>query len=295
MYKKVKKAIIPAAGWGTRFLPITKVIHKELLPILKKPAIEILIEEAFEAGIEEIILVISSRKQELKKYFEVNHSLELELFKQGKKELLKSLKNTNINSKIRIVYQEKQLGLGHAIAVGAQWIKDEPFAVILGDDLIKSKKPAIKQLIEEFEKKQSSILGVQSVEENNLDKYGVVVPSKNYEKNEKSFKIIGAVEKPRISNAPSNKAILGRYIFTPTIIEILENLKPSKKSNEVDVIDAFSKLLKKEDIYAYEFEGDRYDIGNIEGFVKATIDYALEDKDLKDLILKHMKKILGTL
>lgn len=287
---KIKKLIIPAAGWGTRFLPMTKIIPKELVPILNRPSIDLLVDEAIDSGIEEIILVISTRKQEIMQYFEPNTPLEKELKQKNKVELLKNVKKTNRQAFIRVVYQYEQLGLGHAILTGARFFKDEPFAVILGDDLIRSKVPVIKQMIEQYEKLNCSILGVQTVEKNKLNKYGIVRPKNNNEKEEKIFEIAGAVEKPAPDKAPSSKAILGRYIFNYSIVKYLENLK-SKEGQEINIVDCFDQYLKEEKIYAYEFDGIRYDLGSIEGFALATIDYALENDEISDVIKQHIMKI----
>ncbi|WP_373423263.1 UTP--glucose-1-phosphate uridylyltransferase [Mycoplasma iguanae] len=286
--KKVKKLIIPAAGWGTRFLPMTKVVHKELVPVLNKPIIDWLIHEALNSGIEEIILVISPRKEEINNYFDINYGLEYELAQKGKTDILELIQKTNIKKHITVVYQNEQLGLGHAIAVAASKIKNEPFAVILGDDLIMSQIPAIKQLIEQYEKLGNSIVGVQSIKSEHLDKYGVVDPLDPEQKNAKIFEIKGAVEKPKLENSPSNKAILGRYVFTPEILAILKKLKPENNS-EIQLVDAFDELLKTQKIYAYEFEGTRYDLGSVEGFVKANIDYALEDPEIQAEIVQFIK------
>ena len=288
MNKKVKKVVIPAAGWGTRFLPLTKIVHKELVPVLNKPIIHYLTKEAAEAGIEELILVISPRKLDIIKYFTVNASLEHELRKKGKIELLKRVEETNTIIKVTIAIQNEQLGLGHAIFSAADMVGDEPFAVILGDDLIKSKVPAIKQLIEAYDKTQSSIVGVQSVTEENISKYGIVEPMAASDKDKKLFKLKDAIEKPSPKDAPSNKAILGRYVFTPELMPLLRELKPGA-GNEINVVDAFDELLKTQDIYAFEFEGTRYDLGSMSGFVKANIDYALDNKEIKDDILKYIK------
>lgn len=286
--KKIRKVIIPAAGWGTRFLPLTKVVHKELLPILNKPIIHYLVEEASGAGIEELILVISERKRDIASYFIQNKELEEELTLKNKVELLHIAQSTNNLIKVTIVIQDEQLGLGNAIYVAHKETGDEPFAVILGDDLIKSKVPAIKQLIDLYNKTGSSVLGVQSIDEENIHKYGVMSPLNPDEKNNKSFKINGAVEKPAAKDAPSNKAALGRYIFTPEIMPLLKNLKP-RVGGEINVVDAFDELLKTQDIYALEFEGTRYDLGSTEGFVKANIDYSLDDPLIKAKIREHIK------
>lgn len=286
--KKVKKLIIPAAGWGTRFLPMTKVVHKELVPILNRPIIEWLVQESLASGIEEIILVISPRKSEINDYFRRNYALETELLEKNKTELLSLLKTTNVEKYITVVYQNEQLGLGHAIGVAASKIKNEPFAVILGDDLISSRVPAISQLIEQFYKTKSSIVGVQSVELENVSKYGIIQPKNEDEKEEQLFEISGAVEKPEINNAPSQKAILGRYVFTPEIMPILKKIRSNGK-DEIQLVDAFEKLLETQKIYAYEFEGTRYDLGSVEGFIKANIDYALKDPEIREEILSFLK------
>ncbi|MGY6171831.1 UTP--glucose-1-phosphate uridylyltransferase [Candidatus Mycoplasma pogonae] len=280
---KVKKLVIPAAGWGTRFLPITKVVHKELIPILNRPIIELLVEEALAAGIEEIILVISPRKLEINSYFLINEELEKELSEKAKQELLTTLKKTNISEHITVAYQTQQLGLGHAIAKAAKYINNEPFAVILGDDLIDADVPAIQQLIEQFNKLNSSIVGVQTVEYRNLSKYGIVKPKYDAEKNKQLFEIVDAVEKPQPDQAPSQKAILGRYVFTPEILKILSKQKPTL-GGEVQLVDAFDELMQTQKIYAFEFEGKRYDLGAVEDFVKANVDYALKDPNLKTQI-----------
>lgn len=286
---KIKKLIIPAAGWGTRFLPMTKIIPKELLPILNRPSIDILVDEAIDSGIEEIILVISTRKQEIMKYFETNIPLENELKLKNKYDLLKKIKKTNREAVIRVVYQYEQLGLGHAILVGAKFFNDEPFAVILGDDLIQSDVPVIKQLIDKYEECASSILGVQTVAKEDLDKYGIIIPKNNLEKNNKFFEIKGAVEKPKIEGAPSNKAVLGRYIFNYSIVKYLENeLKNRDDEKEFDLIDVFDEYMKEEKIYAYEFDGIRFDLGSIKGFSLATIHYALKNKEIGEDIKNHI-------
>ncbi len=286
--KKIKKVIIPAAGWGTRFLPLTKVVHKELVPVLNKPIIHHLVEEASNSGIEEVILIISPRKMEIMNYFEKNIELETMLKEKGKIELLHKVKSTRKIIKVKFAIQNEQLGLGHAIFMGADLTQNEPFAVILGDDLIKSKTPAIKQLIDAYEKTGSSIIGVQDIEPEYIHKYGVVLPKIDSEKEQEIFEIAGAVEKPKKEDAPSNKAILGRYVFTPILMHLLRDLKPGI-GNEINVVDAFDKLIKKEKIHALTFEGTRYDLGSIEGFVKATIDYALENEEIKDSITKFIK------
>ena len=289
--KKIKKLIIPAAGWGTRFLPMTKIIPKELVPILNRPSIDLLVDEAIASGIEEIILVISTRKQEIMKYFERNVPLEKELKSKNKWELLKHVKKTNREAVIKVVYQYEQLGLGHAILTGARFFKDEPFAVILGDDLIKSKVPVIKQMINEYEKIHSSIVGVQTVRHDKLNKYGIVKPKNEKEKNNEIFEISGAVEKPDPSKAPSSKAILGRYIFNYSIVKHLEKLEPKEEGQEINLVDCFDEYLKEEKIYAYEFEGTRYDLGSIEGFALATIDYGIENPEISNVIKQHIMKL----
>ena len=289
-HSSIKKLIIPAAGWGTRFLPMTKVIPKELVPILNRPSIDLLVDEAIASGIEEIILVISPRKQEIMKYFEKNEPLEKELVSKNKMKLLRHVKKTNRGSIIRVVYQYEQLGLGHAILTGARFFDDEPFAVILGDDLIKSDVPVIQQMIEQYQKNPSSIIGVQSIEKNKLNQYGVVKPAENANQDAGLFEISGAVEKPNVDQAPSNKAILGRYIFNYSIVKHLKNLK-SVNGKEINLVDCFEEYLKEEKIYAYEFTGVRYDLGSIEGFTLATIDYALENNEIKESVKKYIIKL----
>ncbi|MBU4689472.1 UTP--glucose-1-phosphate uridylyltransferase [Mycoplasma zalophidermidis] len=289
MNKKVKKLIIPAAGWGTRFLPMTKVVHKELVPILNRPSLDLLVDEALSAGIEEIILVISERKQDILNLFSVNQALEEELESKGKAKLLDLVRKTNRFKHIKFVFQDKQNGLGDALASAKELIGNEPFAVILGDDLIKSNTPAIKQLIDFYDKTGANILGVQTVEPENVHKYGVVKPLNNEERNLKSFEISDAVEKPALEVAPSHKAILGRYVFNPELLDILSKIEYDGK-NEIQVVDAFEELKNKynQKIYAFEFEGTRYDLGSIEGFVKATIDYSLENVEIKDKIKEYI-------
>nr|WP_256432784.1 UTP--glucose-1-phosphate uridylyltransferase [Mycoplasma sp. Mirounga ES2805-ORL] len=289
--KKVKKLIIPAAGWGTRFLPMTKIIHKELTPILNRPAIDLLIDEAVEAGIEEIILIVSERKKKILNYFVVDQELQSELILKNKNELLNKVKSTNRSYMITRVIQKEQLGLGHALAITKPYINNEPFAVILGDDLIRSDISAIKQLIDFYNKTGQNVLGVQTVKPENVHKYGIVKPTNSSEKDNKYFEIDSAIEKPKLENAPSHKAILGRYVFNPEVLDILSEIEYDGK-NEIQVVDAFDKLLKeyKQKIYAYEFEGTRYDLGSIEGFVKANIDYALNCPELAKEIKSFIKE-----
>lgn len=285
--KKVKKVVIPAAGWGTRFLPLTKVVHKELIPVLNKPIIHYLVEEAANAGIQEIILVISPRKLDILKYFSINIPLQQELKLKNKIALLHQVEKTNKLLKISIAIQNEQLGLGHAILMAADLVGNEPFGVILGDDLIDSDIPAIQQLIEAYNEVNTSVIGVQLVKPEKLKQYGVVEQI-DPTSNQNLFPIKGAIEKPKINQAPSSQAILGRYVFTPEIFSILRTLKPAT-NKEINLVDAFAQLLKKQEIYAYQFSGTRYDLGSVEGFVEAQIDYALKNPLIKNNIKNFIK------
>ncbi|EFF41426.1 UTP--glucose-1-phosphate uridylyltransferase [Mycoplasmopsis alligatoris] len=290
--KKIRKVIIPCAGWGTRFLPMTKTVHKELVPILNKPAIDYLVEEAIQSGAEEIILVISQRKLELVDYFNVNDALEKELKLKNKKKLLEVVKKTNRNQYIKFVIQETQKGLGDAILVCKDIIGNEPFGIILGDDLVKvsdGTKPAIKQLMEAYESLNgANIVGVQKVLWNKVNKYGIVTPKNRDERANKTFEIIGAIEKPEKEDAPSSRAILGRYVFNPEIFNILEKTAPGV-GQEVQLVDSFDELMQTQKIFAFAFTGTRYDLGGVEGFIKANIDYALCEDSLNEEISAFIK------
>ena len=285
--KPIKKIIIPAAGWGTRFLPLTKVIDKELIPILNKPALDYLIHECIDSGIEEVIIVTTKRKQAIQDYFKTNKTLETLLLKKDKQDLYNEVIKTNMPCKITYVFQEQQFGLGHAIWVARDKIgANEPFGIILGDDLLYSKTPGIKQLINAYNKTGSSILGVQEVEDKHIHKYGIVIPKSNIQDN--LFEITGAIEKPRLKDAPSRHAIIGRYVFTSKFMNMLSHLTYNDKA-EANLIDAFNELLLSEKLYAYNLDAIRYDLGSKEGFVKATIDYALNDKEISQSIKEFLK------
>jgi UTP--glucose-1-phosphate uridylyltransferase len=285
---KIKKVIIPVAGFGTRFLPFTKVVPKEMLPVLNVPLINLIIKEAQDSGIEEIILITSKTKPDIKKNFVRNLKLEKQLLKNDKMELYRQLINDFKNLKIHFVYQSKQKGLGHAILMAKSKIKNEPFAVMLGDELITNNPPALKQCMDAFYKSGNSILGVRDVPKEDVEKYGIVKPTNLG--NTKLFAIDNVVEKPKISDAPSTKAILGRYIFTPHIFKYLQKTKPSV-GNEIQLTDAIKMMLKDYRFDALSFEGKRYDFGTKIDFLRANIDFALHDKKMHSQLIEHLKKI----
>lgn len=284
----IKKVVIPAAGLGTRFLPFTKSIAKEMLPIIDKPNLQYLLQEAKDSGIEEVILVVSQTKKEITDYFSHNVELESKLFDSGKDEDYKLVYELGEFMKITFVYQPEPLGLGHAILCAKEAVNGEDFAIILGDDLVYSEKiPAILQLIQIYEKYNASVIGVQIIPHENTNRYGIIdIKDK---KDTDLFEVLNFVEKPNVEDAPSNYAISGRYVFKNSIFDELETLKPGK-GGEYQLTDAMISLLKKEVVYAYNFEGIRYDIGSKEGYIKAIIDYSLRRKDLKDNIYEYIKE-----
>ncbi|RNF39976.1 UTP--glucose-1-phosphate uridylyltransferase GalU [Planococcus salinus] len=285
--KKVRKAIIPAAGLGTRFLPATKAMPKEMLPIVDKPTIQYIVEEAVESGIEDIIIVTGKDKRAIEDHFDSAHLLESRLLESEKFELLNAVQ---LPSKVDIHYirQKSPLGLGHAVWTARKFIGDEPFAVLLGDDIIQSEKPGLKQLMEQYEATQSSIIGVMEVPEAETYRYGIIDPS---EQNGKLYKANRFVEKPRAGTAPSNLAIIGRYIFNPEIFGFLDQMKIGA-GGEIQLTDAIEQLNAVQNVYGYEFNGDRYDVGEKLGFVETTLEFALQRPDLHDDLIKFMKKKL---
>jgi len=284
---KIKKAVIPAAGWGTRLLPATKAQPKEMLPIVDKPAIQYMVEEAVAAGIEDILIITSKNKQSIEDHFDKSQALELVLEKQGKTELLQEVRDISQMITIHAVRQKEQKGLGHAIYCAKTFVGDEPFAVLLGDDIIHSKEPVIKQMIEVYEEKETAILGCQTVAKKDVNKYGIVDFS---QKEGYIYKVEDLIEKPALAEAPSELAILGRYIITPDIFEILENTPPGK-GGEIQLTDALKTLLDKRAVYGYDFEGKRYDIGNKMGFLKTTVELALAREDLGPEFREYLKGI----
>ena len=283
----IKKVVIPAAGLGTRFLPFTKSIAKEMLPIIDRPNLQYLLEEAKQSGIEEVILIVSQSKKEILDYFSHNPDLEAKLLNSNKVEEYNLVYELGEFMKITFVNQPQPLGLGHAILCTKEAVGGEDFAIILGDDLVyNDKKPAILQLIEHYEKYNASIIGVQKVKHDDTKKYGIIDIKE--ELDDGLFALNNFVEKPNVEDAPSDFAISGRYVFKNSIFDELEKVKPGK-GGEYQLTDAMVSLLKKETIMAYSFEGIRYDIGSKEGYIKAIIDYSLRRNDLKEEIYKYMK------
>ena len=285
MTKNVKKAIIPAAGLGTRFLPATKSQPKEMLPIVDKPTLQYIIEEAIESGIEEILIVTGRNKKSIEDHFDRSVELELELEQKGKKEMLNMVKNISNMVNIHYIRQKEPKGLGHAIYCAKSFIGNDPFAVLLGDDIVDADTPCLKQMIDAYDEYKTSILGVQEVARENVDKYGIL-DVKHIE--DRVYKVKDMVEKPSVEEAPSNIAILGRYIITPEIFNILENQEPGK-GGEIQLTDALQTLATKEAIYAYNFEGRRYDVGDKLGFLEATVDFALKRPELKNDFIMFLK------
>ncbi|MEG0772778.1 UTP--glucose-1-phosphate uridylyltransferase GalU [Clostridium sp.] len=285
---KVKKAIIPAAGLGTRFLPATKAMPKEMLPIVDKPTIQYIIEEAVASGIEEILIITGRNKKSIEDHFDKAIELELNLQKGGKQDLLDIVNQSTDMANIHYIRQKEPKGLGHAISCAKAFVGNEPFAVMLGDDIVDSETPCLKQLIDAFEEKQASILGVQEVKRENVNKYGIV---KGAQISDRVYKVEDLVEKPKVEEAPSNVAILGRYIITPEIFNILENTQPGK-GGEIQLTDALKTLISKEEMYAYVFEGRRHDVGDKLGFLQATVEYALKRDDLKDDFKEYLQSII---
>ena len=289
MNKKIRKAIIPAAGLGTRFLPATKAQPKEMLPIVDKPTIQYIIEEAIASGIEEILIITGRSKKSIEDHFDRSVELELELAKKGKEKMLEMVHNISEMVDIHYIRQKEPKGLGHAIHCAKAFVGDEPFAILLGDDIVyNDEKPCLKQLIDCYNEYNTTILGVQTVPEENVSKYGIV---DGIQIEDRVCKVKGLVEKPSIEDAPSNVAILGRYIVTPKIFEILERTKPGK-GNEIQLTDALLELINEEAMYAYNFEGRRYDVGDKLGFLEATVEYALRRDELKDQFTNYLKNIL---
>ncbi|NNU77914.1 UTP--glucose-1-phosphate uridylyltransferase GalU [Clostridium estertheticum] len=284
---RVKKAIIPAAGLGTRFLPATKAQPKEMLPIVDKPTIQYIIEEAVAAGIEEILIITGRNKRAIEDHFDKSVELEYQLQKNGKDEVLKMVQNISNLANIYYIRQKEPKGLGHAISCAKTFVGNEPFAVMLGDDVVDSEVPCLKQLIDCYSKYETSIIGVQEVPESEVSKYGIV---DGISVEDRVYKVKDVIEKPKASEAPSNIAILGRYIITPRIFDILENTKPGK-GGEIQLTDALKTLISEEDMYAYNFEGRRYDVGDKEGFLEATVEYALKRDDLKETFMKYLLTI----
>ena len=290
--KKVKKAIIPAAGLGTRFLPATKAIPKEMLPIVDIPTIQYIVQEALDSGIEEILIIDNPYKEAIHHHFSVDRRLEDKLTETGKKEECALIHQIGTMAKITYVKQSDPKGLGHAVSLGREFVGDEPFAILLGDDVVVNrsgeKVPALKQLIEVYDQTCYSVLGVQSVSPEGVHKYGVVKPVR--ELNARLVEICDFVEKPKREEAPSRFAVLGRYVLTPEIFDILDH-QEAGKGGEIQLTDAIRKLLDTQKVFAYDFEGTRYDVGDKFGFVKATIDFALDRSDLRDQVKEYLRTL----
>lgn len=288
---KIRKLVIPAAGLGTRFLPATKAQPKEMLPIVDKPTIQYIVEEAVASGIESILIVTGRSKKPLEDHFDRAPELEMELAAHGKEDLLREVIGIADMVSIHYVRQKQPLGLGHAILCARDFVGDEPFGVILGDDVVVSEKPSLLQLMEQYERVERSIVGVQPVDPSQVNKYGIIAAESS---EGRLHKLKDMVEKPDVDKAPSNLAILGRYVIAPGIFEILEKT-PKGKGGEIQLTDALHEQMKQSGVYAYEFEGRRYDVGDKQGFLQATVDFALAREDLRGPFAAYLKELAKTL
>lgn len=289
MERKVRKAVIPAAGLGTRFLPATKATPKEMLPIVDKPTIQYIIEEALASGIEDILIITGRSKRAIEDHFDRSIELELNLEEHGK---IKELEMVRKISGVRIHYirQKEPRGLGHAILCAKHFVEDEPFAVLLGDDVVDGQVPALKQLIDVYDKTGASVLGVQEVPQEKVSSYGIVASQPTDEP--RTFTVSDMVEKPAVQDAPSRLAVLGRYVINPEIFEILERTEPGR-GGEIQLTDALRVLAEQQAMYAYNFEGRRYDVGDKQGFLEATVEMALKRPELRDGFLAYLQGILA--
>jgi UTP--glucose-1-phosphate uridylyltransferase len=283
----VRKAVIPAAGLGTRFLPATKAVPKELLPIVDIPTIQLIVQEVVDAGISTLVLIAGKGKDAIEDHFDQYPELEAKLEREGKVELAACLKKVRSMVQVVSVRQGEPRGLGHAVLCAKNIVGDEPFVVLLGDDLVDSAVPCTKQMIDVFQKHKKSVVALMPVEEEDVPKFGICGGTRI---DARTTELTTMVEKPKLSEAPSNLAIVGRYILTPRIFEILENTSAGK-GGEIQLTDAMSKLMKEEGFVGYEFEGDRYDAGDKFGFLQANIAYALKRPDIAPRLTRYIKEL----
>ena len=294
--KVVRKAVIPAAGLGTRFLPATKELPKEMLPIVDIPTVQYIVDEAVKSGIEEVLIITNSNKHCMENHFDKSYELEDRLTASGKLKEVEMINRIANMANIYYVRQKEPRGLGHAILCAKSFIGNEPFAILLGDDVVINKEgePALRQLINAYKKVNASIVGVQTVAEDQVSKYGIVAPSEYDISQGRLKKLYDMVEKPKQEEAPSRLAVLGRYVLTPEIFDLLENQTPGA-GGEIQLTDAIKRLMTSQAVYSYDFEGTRYDVGDKFGFIKATIDFALDREDLHDSVATYIKEIAPNL
>ncbi|OLO27344.1 UTP--glucose-1-phosphate uridylyltransferase [Priestia megaterium] len=285
--KKIKKAVIPAAGLGTRFLPATKAMPKEMLPILDKPTIQYIVEEAIESGIEDIIIVTGKGKRAIEDHFDRAIELENNLIEKQKLNLLEKVQRSS-NVEIHYIRQKEPRGLGHAVWCARNFIGNEPFAVLLGDDIVKAETPCLLQLINQYEQTLSSVIGVQTVPVEHTHRYGIIAPINN---EGRRYKVDRFVEKPEPGTEPSQLAIMGRYVFTPEIFKLLESQKAGS-GGEIQLTDAIQSLNAIQRVFAYDFEGTRYDVGEKLGYIQTTIEFALQHSELKNDLVEFLKLLL---
>ncbi|KRE51829.1 UTP--glucose-1-phosphate uridylyltransferase GalU [Paenibacillus sp. Soil724D2] len=289
--KKIRKAIIPAAGLGTRFLPATKAQPKEMLPIVDKPAIQYIVEEAIESGIEDIIIVTGRNKRAIEDHFDKSVELEMMLEEKGSTQLLEIVQSVSNLADVHYIRQKQPLGLGHAILCARKFIGDEPFAVLLGDDILQSSPPGLKQMMDIYEQAETSVIAVQEVPWEDVSKYGIVSPSSSLDK----YQLIeDLVEKPDRDQAPSNLAVIGRYIIMPEIFGILERQEPGR-GGEIQLTDALRVLNRQQQMAAYLMQAKRYDVGDKMGYIEATIELALQRPDLQDQVKAYLLSLIRQL
>ena len=288
--QKIRKAIIPAAGLGTRFLPATKAQPKEMLPIVDTPAIQFIVEEAIASGIEELLIITGRNKRSIEDHFDRSLELEMQLKEHGKYDMLKMIEEIS-DIRIHFIRQKEARGLGHAVLCARQFVGEEPFAVLLGDDLVDAKVPCLAQLIDVYKDYGGSVLGVQQVPKSQVSRYGIVDPR---EVKPNVWQAVGLVEKPVVESAPSRLAVLGRYVLTPAVFDLLEHTMPGAGA-EIQLTDAIGELARCEKVYAYRFEGRRYDIGDKEGFLEATVEQALKRPEIRDEFMAYLVHTIGPL
>jgi UTP--glucose-1-phosphate uridylyltransferase len=289
--KRVRKAIIPAAGLGTRFLPVTKAMPKEMLPIVDKPTIQYIVEEAVASGIEDIIIVTGKGKRAIEDHFDNAIELEQNLIEKEKYDLLERVQYATNLADIHYIRQKEPKGLGHAVWSARHFIGNEPFAVLLGDDIVQSETPCLRQLMNQYNETFSSVIGVQHIPENETHRYGIIDPASQ---TGRRYQVNNFVEKPKPGTAPSNLAIMGRYILTPEIFMFLDRQEKGA-GGEIQLTDAIQKLNEIQRVFAYDFEGKRYDVGEKFGFVKTTIEFALQHEDLHDDMIDYLKSLVSSL